>query len=428
MTTIQFIATFLFAIAVLHTFFTNQFLRLSHRFDKDHFLHGFFHLLGEIEVVFGFWAAVLLTTWYFIDGSAAVIQYQQGLNFTEPLFVFCIMVICASRPILYVGRMLIFMISQFVQKILPIQAVYADYFVLMVVGPLLGSFITEPAAMTIVALLLNSMLKEKNDRVMYLLMAVLFVNISIGGALTTFAAPPILMVASKWNWDNAFVFGHFGWKAFLGVVLNALFVIAVLRQQLKNHLMSLTQVNERLSSGQGHIPLFVVMSHLLVLVLVVLNAHYSQIFMGLFMMFLGLTTATKRFQDTLRIREGLLVAFFLGGIIVFGQHQQWWLTPLLTSLNEFKLFAGATMLTAITDNAALTYLGSLVPNLSEASKIALVEGAIAGGGLTVIANAPNPAGFAILQNQFKDPFSPVQLLKAATIPTIIVCCCFWLIP
>lgn len=427
MMNIQYLATFLFAVAVIHTFFTNQFLQLSHRFDKDHFLHGFFHLLGEIEVVFGFWSAVLLSTWYFIDGSSAVIAYQQGLNFTEPLFVFCIMVICASRPILYLGRMFIFYISQAIQKILPISAVYSDYFVLMVVGPLLGSFITEPAAMTIVALLLNSMFKEKNDRILYLLMAVLFVNISIGGSLTTFAAPPILMVAAKWNWDNAFVFNHFGWKALLGVVLNSLLVIFILRKKLNLHLMSLVQVNERLQSGQGHIPLSVVISHLLILILVVLNAHYSQIFMGLFMLFLGLTTATKRFQDALRIREGLLVAFFLGGIIVFGQHQQWWLTPLLTSLNELKLFIGATLLTAITDNAALTYLGSLVPDLSDGSKIALVEGAIAGGGLTVIANAPNPAGFAILQNQFKEPFSPVKLLIAAFGPTVIVCCCFWLI-
>ena len=60
---------------------------------------------------------------------------------------------------------------------------------------------------------------------------------------------------------------------------------------------------------------------------------------------------------------------------------------------QSALFFGAAALTAITDNAALTYLGSLVEDISDQSKYSLVAGAVAGGGLTVIANAPNPAGF-----------------------------------
>ena len=51
---------------------------------------------------------------------------------------------------------------------------------------------------------------------------------------------------------------------------------------------------------------------------------------------------------------------------------------------------------------------------------ALVGGAIAGGGLTLIANAPNPAGAAILKDSFPDrAISPLGLLAAATPPTLI---------
>jgi hypothetical protein len=49
---------------------------------------------------------------------------------------------------------------------------------------------------------------------------------------------------------------------------------------------------------------------------------------------------------------------------------------------------------------------------------------VAGGGLTVIANAPNPAGQAILKKYFKEGVSPGGLLKAALVPTVIVWLCF----
>ena len=85
--------------------------------------------------------------------------------------------------------------------------------------------------------------------------------------------------------------------------------------------------------------------------------------------------------------------------MTLGNVQQWWLQEVLTKMSSLVLFYGAAALTAITDNAALTYLGSLV-ELSDSSKYYLVAGAVAGGGLTVIANAPNPAGFGILKSSF----------------------------
>ena len=163
-------------------------------------------------------------------------------------------------------------------------------------------------------------------------------------------------------------------------------------------------------------PISVVLIHLFFLVLVVLFAHHSAVFMGLFLFFLGYTAAYERHQNPLILREALLVAFFLAGLVVLGGQQQWWLQPLLMNMNE----------TAV--NAALTYLGSLVEGLTEEFKIALVAGAVTGGGLTVIANAPNPAGFSILKSKFDEQsIHPLGLLIAALPPTIVAIIAFRLL-
>jgi di/tricarboxylate transporter len=91
------------------------------------------------------------------------------------------------------------------------------------------------------------------------------------------------------------------------------------------------------------------------------------------------------------------------------------------------LFLGAAILTAFNDNALITYLATLVPNMEDALKIAVVEGAVTGGGLTVIANAPNPAGQALLNRFFGGTISPLGLLAGALIPTIIAAIAYRLI-
>ena len=152
--------------------------------------------------------------------------------------------------------------------------------------------------------------------------------------------------------------------------------------------------------------------------------------MGLFLFFLGVAHAYERYQDRLILREGLMVAFFLAGLVALGAQQAWWLESALKGLSPTALYFGATALTAITDNAALTYLGSLVEGIGEPLKYALVAGAVTGGGLTVIANAPNPAGAGILQNSeaFKATgISPVGLLVGALPPTLIAIVFFWIL-
>jgi len=181
--------------------------------------------------------------------------------------------------------------------------------------------------------------------------------------------------------------------------------------------------------GRLDVPWPVVAVHLLFLTSVVVMSHHALIFGGLFLFFLGFTEAYQRYQSRLILREGLLVGFFLAGLVVLGGMQHWWLRPLLNDASSSTLFAGATLLTAITDNAALTYLGSLVEGVSDEFKYSLVAGAVTGGGLTVIANAPNPAGFAILKNNFQDgSISAGGLAAAALIPTLVAATAFWFLP
>jgi len=96
----------------------------------------------------------------------------------------------------------------------------------------------------------------------------------------------------------------------------------------------------------------------------------------------------------------------------------------LGSLTAFPLFAGSMVLTAFNDNALITYLATLVPNLGEELRLAVVQGAVVGGGLTVIANAPNPAGQALLRRFFGGAVSPLGLLAGAIGPTLLTAAIF----
>jgi len=413
---IEVVGAGLFAIALVHTFSTKFFERLAHR-RPDH--AGVWHLLGEVEVVFGFWAMVLVMCMGAIQGREAATAYLDSRNFTEPMFVFAIMVIAGSRAVLHLARDGVSLIARFI----PASGSVGFFFVSLSVVPLLGSLITEPAAMTLAALMLRDRIfgVGVSQRLKYATLGVLFVNISIGGTLTSFAAPPVLMVAAKWNWDSGHMLAHFGWKAALAVVFNALAASILFRGEL-------SRLDSARHQGAERLPVWVSLLHVLFLAGVVAFAHHPAAFMGLLLFFLGFATAYPRYQDRLILREGLLVAFFLAGLVVLGGQQQWWLEPLLTGMDANTVYFGATALTAVTDNAALTYLGSLVEGLSDEFKYALVAGAVTGGGLTVIANAPNPAGFAILRGHFEDEaIHPLGLLAAAMLPTLAAVAAFRLL-
>lgn len=409
MSDINYIAAVIFGLALIHTFAAKTFERIADRSPRH---AGLFHLLGEIEVVFGFWAFIFIAIMAFVAGGDEAIQYLESRHYTEPLFVFVIMVVAASRPVLEAVKGLIAGAA----RLAPADTLLAQVWLCFAVVPLIGSFITEPAAMTLAALMLARVVFRPGipEWLKYAALGVLFVNISIGGTLTSFAAPPVLMVASTWAWDSAFMAKNFGWKSAAAVLINATAISWLLRK----HLKALEQPAE--DKSRVRVPVTVMLIHLLFLAAVVVFAHHPVVFLGVFLFFLGYTQAYAHYQSPLILKEGLLVGFFLAGLVVLGGMQQWWLQPIVSGLEPTALFFGALGLTAITDNAALTYLGSLIEGISDQAKYMLVAGAVAGGGLTVIANAPNPAGVALLREGFNDGSIGIGgLLVGALLPTAV---------
>mgnify|MGYP000701736614 CR=1 FL=1 len=422
-TPIELLATVLFALAIIHTFMVKKFEQLAHKYPPGSVGENTFHFLGEVEAVFGMWAALFIFCMIGMDGSHAAIEFLESQNFTEPGFVFVIMAMAGTRPVIKFAEGMIVAFS----KLMPVGEKRAFFISALILGPLLGSFITEPAAMTVTALILQKNFYSKPGMSMkfkYATLGLLFVNISIGGTLSHFAAPPVLMVAGKWGWGMSHMFMHFGYKAAIAVVIGTLVIAFRFRNELEGKFDLRAETGEKM-----HPRWWVTLTHLIFLALVVMTAHHMVVFFGIFLFFLGFVTVSQEYQDPVKLKESLLVGFFLGGLVTLGSLQAWWLKPLLSSLGDIPLYLGATGLTGITDNAALTYLGSLV-DLTDAQKYYLVAGAVTGGGLTVIANAPNPAGFGILKQNFgEDGISPLGLLKSALFPTAIALLAFYfLIP
>lgn len=420
-TVIQLSATIIFAIAILHTFLVSKFAHIAHKYPEGSIGENFFHFMAEVEAVFGMWAAVFLCIVIGVEGFSGPVHYLESLNFTEPGFVFVIMAMAGTRPVIKLAEKIIVTLS----KLVPLPRKMAFYITALVVGPLLGSFITEPAAMTVTAIILlnNFYSRGMSDKLKYATIGLLFVNVSIGGTLTHFAAPPVLMVAGKWGWGIGQMATMFGYKAALACLISAVSIAFFFKNELAGDFQLKAETGTKLSP-----PIWVTLIHVIFLALVVLTAHHMVVFIGLFLFFLGFTTVTQEFQDEVQVKSSLMVGFFLAGLIVLGSEQKWWLQPLISGLSDQVLYFGATALTGITDNAALTYLGSLV-ELTESAKYFLVAGAVTGGGLTVIANAPNPAGYGILKDSFgADGISPLGLLKGALFPTAIAILCFELLP
>lgn len=439
------VATIIFLLAIIHTFMAPQIMRLSHRIQHRHEEerhkvreklklagkisddHGpdpfhqsipaaVLHFFGEVEAVFGLWVIPLAVALVVFKGSTVMTDYvDRTVTYTEPLFVVVIMAIAASRPVV-----------QAAVRVLRLAAGESParwWFVLLTIGPLLGSFITEPAAMTICAVLLGREFYRlgPSQSFKYATLGLLFVNISVGGALTNFAAPPVLMVAAKWEWSTYYMFTNFGDRVIAGIVISNIIYFLIFRKEFTK----MSRVDRKLppdeSDSQEATPFWITAVHFFFLAWTVWFAHEPALFIGGFLFFIGFTMTTTVYQDDLNMKSPMLVGFFLAGLVVHGGLQAWWIEPVLSRLGEFPLLVGATILTAFNDNAAITYLATLVPNFSEPLKDAVVSGAICGGGLTVIANAPNPAGQSILQKYFPEgTIAPGGLFLAALFPTIVM--------
>jgi hypothetical protein len=430
-------ATVIFLLAIIHTFLAPQILAWSYRLQRAHESRleqlnamtidqlpahmrrsipaATLHFFGEIEVVFGIWTIPLGVAMIFAKGATVTRHYfDQDVSYVEPLFVVVIMAIAASRPIVDVAVRVLGLAAR--------GSPMGWWLVLLTLGPLLGSFITEPAAMTICALLLGREFYRlgPSPRFMYATLGLLFVNVSVGGALTNFAAPPVLIVAGKWGWSTLFMLEQFGWRALAGIAMSNIVYFLLFRREFAELAEKKAVLPPDESEQQEPVPFWITAVHLGFLAFTVVVAHEPALFIGGFLFFLGFTTATAAYQEEINMRAPMLVGFFLAGLVIHGGLQGWWIQPVLSRLGEYPLLFGATLLTAFNDNAAITYLATLVPTFTDQLKMAVMSGALCGGGLTVIANAPNPAGQSLLQKYFPNGISPGGLLLAALFPTAVM--------
>lgn len=461
-------ATIIFLLAVVHTFLASTFTKLAHKYEHEHqervkgetkfyvdgkkpvsFKGTLFHFLGEVEAIFGIWLIPLLITMLIMEphGLTIVSHYVDTRNYTEPMFVVIIMAIASSRPVIQFAETCMRFVAS-----LGKQSPAAWWLSILIVAPLLGSFITEPAAMTIAALLLAQQFYklEPSGVFKYATLGLLFVNVSVGGTLTHFAAPPVLMVASTWHWNMPFMFTHFGWRAILGILVATAVYFFIFRK----HFAALKEKAAEIAADTTATkepepaPLWIILVHLGFVGWTVLTLHHPAFFIAGFLFFIAFTMATHHHQYEIHLKSPLLVGFFLAGLVTHGGLQGWWISPVLSSLAEIPLFIGATVLTAFNDNAAITYLASQVPAFSPDTMVAgkwvsktgaalanaqgleyaVVAGAVTGGGLTVIANAPNPAGQSILSKFFRDGVSPMKLLLGALFPTLVMAVMFMVLP
>jgi Putative Na+/H+ antiporter len=433
------VATVIFLLAIIHTFLAPKILGLSHRIQQAHEaklreIHGpdleetiprhlrqsipaaVLHFLGEVEAVFGIWVIPLALLMWIYKGPEVTRHYlDQDVSYVEPLFVVIIMAVAASRPIVQAAARILGLVAR--------QSPARWWFALLTLGPLLGSFITEPAAMTLCAMLLGREFYRLSPslRFMYATLGLLFVNISVGGALTNFAAPPVLIVAGKWGWSTLYMLEQFGLRAVAGIIVGNLAYFLIFRKEFTQLAVHGRIIPPDDADGLEPVPLWITGVHLAFLGWTVLVAHEPALFIGGFLFFLAFTMATAAYQDEIQMRSPMLVGFFLAGLVIHGGLQGWWIEPVLSRLGEYPLLFGATVLTAFNDNAAITYLATLVPNFSDSLKVAVMSGAICGGGLTVIANAPNPAAQSLLQKYFPGGgIAPGSLFLAALFPTLVM--------
>lgn len=425
------LTTFLiFALAILHTLLANRFTALSEKVARSHrekgggqvsFWAEVLHFFGEIELIFALWVIPLVIAITIFFGWDDVIKYLDSRIYIEPFFIVVIMSLSATRPIIVSAE-------KALQKMGDLFGGTAASFwmIVMTVGPILGSLITEAAAMTITALLLKDTLYRHNPskRLAYGTLGLMFVNFSVGGILTNFAAPPALILARCWNWSTFEFLRFFAWKVFLGLVIVNLFYYFLFK---KDFAKLEVKPFDKEDAGPD-VPIWITLVHFAFIIWTIVMAHYPPIFLGSYLLFLGFHQATRSYQYKLDLKRPLLVGLFLAGLVIHGGFQGWWIEPLLGNLGYGAMMLTGTVLTAFNENSTVAYLACLVDNLSPSARYALASGLVAGGGLTLFAHAPNPAGRALLDPYFKGGISPWYLFLSALVPTLIFLAIFFLFP
>ncbi len=267
-------------------------------------------------------------------------------------------------------------------------------------------------------------------RLAYGTMGLLFVNYSVAGILTNFATPPALILSRCWGWTIKDFSGIFGWRVLLGIVIVNVLYFFLFRSDFSKLKKMLHKEEEALDADahKGPVPLWITFVHLGFLAWTIGTAHYVPVFLGSYFLFLGFHQATRMHQYTLNLKRPLMVGLFLAGLVIHGGFQEWWIKPLVGDLSYGTMLLSSTFLTAFTENTTVAYFACFLTDLKPTIQYALVGGLVAGGGLTIMAHAPNPAGQSLLRPYFPSGISPWNLFLAALFPTLIFLAIFFFFP
>ncbi|MCH9627793.1 MAG: hypothetical protein S4CHLAM2_14370 [Chlamydiales bacterium] len=429
----QIFSTLIFALAVVHTFLTPTLYSYSQklgakkrlyprRWRHYHFLSEIFYLISEVEVVFGIWLVPLLVASTLIRGWDVTLEYVNTRSYTHALYITVILVVIGSRPIITFAETILEKIAR-----LGKDTPAAWWWTIVTIGPLLGALIKEPAAMALSAILLSKKFYPyyPSRRFQYATLGLLFANISVGGMLTTFSSRALFIVADRWDWDWTYMLVRFGWKEFVGMLIaTGLYYILFRKEFQKERFPKKLPALEK-EEAENPTPVWITVIHVIFVGLIVITGETAPLFLGVFLLFLGFWKATPFYQTPLHLRAAILVGFFFASLIIHGELQGWWIIPLMESLNHFGAMMVSFVLSAFIDNAVVSYLTLDIPHFDDLKHYLVVSGAMCAGALTVIANAPNPVGHAILRPSFQGKIAYFPLFLGAMGPALIYLSLFW---
>ncbi len=429
----QIASTVIFFLAVLHTFLTPTLYTYSQKLSEKkeiiprkwkhyHFLSEVCYLLSEVEVVFGIWLIPLIIVFTIFQSWDQALAYLNSRSYTHAIYITVILVVIGSRPIITFAERVLEWFAR-----LGKDTPGAWWWAILTVGPLLGALLKEPAAMALAAIMLSKKfyLYNPSRNFKYATLGLLFVNISVGGMLTTFSSRALFIVADRWDWDWVFMLTHFGWKVVLGIFLSTGLYYLAFRKQFKDNFPKKLPTLEK-DEAEHPTPFWITLIHLIFMVLIVISGETAPLFLGIFLIFLGFWKATSFYQSPLHLKSAVLIGFFFASLIIHGELQGWWMIPLMQNLSHFWAMEVSFLLSAIADNAVVSYLTLEIPEFDDLKHYLIVAGAMSAGGLTVIANAPNPMGHSILRPAFKDKISFFGLFLGALLPSLILLALFWI--
>lgn len=428
----QIASTIIFFSAVVHTFLTPTLHDYSkklasrkktypEKWKQFHFLSEVMELFSEVEIVFGIWLIPLVLVFTIYEGWTSTLSYLNSRDYTHAMYITVILVVIGSRPIITFAEKILERIARIGR-----DTPAAWWWSILIIGPLLGSILKEPAAMALSAILLKKKFYnyQVSQKFKYATLGLLFMNISVGGMLTSFSSRALFIVATKWEWDWRYMLTRFGWKVVLGLILSTSLYFFVFYKEFKRNFPKMLPALEK-DEAEHPTPLWITLVHLVFVALIVLSGETASLFIGIFLFFLGFWRATSFYQTPLHIKSAILVGFFFASLIIHGELQGWWIIPLMQNLSHFWAMEVSYLLSAFMDNAIVSYLTLDIPHFDDLKHYLIISGAMSAGGLTLIANAPNPMGHSILRSSFHEKISFFGLFLGALIPSLIYFSLFW---